>query len=171
MDRREFLEKAALIGAAPFIPGSVLFAGPLSHPVVVADPIRPSAQLDPDAAIIRPLLVELLESFVPELERHGYYTRLDDRYPNMWYMADLKVAWDPVTLETTWSGVHASYVINCGRPHLMVSLRPYQSMDSYFTPGWERDTLEEFALMFRTADRAPLLAQIIEKLKGSGRVQ
>lgn len=158
MDRREFLGKVALIGAAPFVPPSALFAASVTP-----------AQ-DPDRATIHPLLVELLESFVPDLRRRGYYTWFDDRYPDMWYDVDLRVAWDPITVKTTPCGVEASYVTYCGRPHLMVSLSPYKSNDSYFSEDWIRDSMEEFALMFRTADRTPLLAQILEKLREPGRV-
>lgn len=123
-----------------------------------------------DATIIRPLLVELLESFVPELRRRGYYTWFDDRYLYVEYTVDLRVARDPITVKTTFVGIDATYVIDCGRPSLMVSLSPYKANDTYFTVGWKRDTMEEFVQMFRTADRAPLFARVLKKLKEPGRV-
>lgn len=127
-------------------------------------------EIQHDATIIQPLLVEVVESFVPELRRRGYYTRFDDRYPHLFYMVDLKVAWDPITVKTTHSGIHASYVIDCGRPSLRVSISPYRLYDCAFTEGWERRSMEEFVLMCRTADRAPILEKILEKLKEPGRV-
>lgn len=169
MDRREFLEKAALIGAAPFVSPSTLFAAsvvPVPSPV---SKVRLIGDLY-DATTIQPLLVGLLESFVPELQRRGYYTWFDDRYPDMWYHVDLRVAWDPIAVKTTPCGIDASYVIDCGRPSLMVSLSPYKSNDSYFTEGWKRPSMEEFVTMFQTADRAPILAQVLDKLMEPGRV-
>lgn len=169
MDRREFLEKAALIGAAPFVPPSTLFAAGTAK---APDPVEKEQSIGDlyDAGTIRPLLVDVLESFVPKLQRRGYYTWFDDRYQYVQFTVDLKVAWDPIKIKTTQSGISATYVIDCGRPSLMVSLSPYRSNDSYFSVGWKRRSMEEFAVMCRTADRTPILSQVLEKLKEPGRV-
>jgi hypothetical protein len=169
MDRREFLEKAAVIGAAPFIPPSTLFSASVTPSPVPTEKDRPIGDLY-DRATIDPLLIELLESFVPELQRRGYYTWFDDRYQDLGYTADLRVAWDPITVKTTNVGIHASYVIDCGFPSLGVSISPYRLHDIHFTQGWKRHSMEEFVVMCRTADRAPVLAQILWKLKQPGRM-
>lgn len=169
MDRREFLGKAALMGAAPFVP-SALFAASVTPAPDAAPKGRQLVKPEYDAAIIRPLLVDVLDSFVPELQRRGYYTWFDDRYPYMWYNVDLRVALDPITVKTTPCGVQAGYGIDCGCPSLIVSIEPYRSNDSYFSVGWKRRSMEEFVLMCRTADRAPILDKILEKLKEPGRV-
>jgi len=169
MDRREFLEKSALVGAAAFVPPSTLFAAATAKEPDAAPKERPIGDLY-DAKTIRPLLVDFLESFVPELRRRGYYTWFDDRYEYVEFTVDLKVAWDPLKIKTTPSGIDATYVIDCGRPSLMVGLSPYKLHDVSFTDGWKRRSMEEFVAMCRTADRAPILAQILDKLKEPGRV-
>lgn len=169
MDRREFMGKAALIGAAPFVLPSTIFAAVDATAPYPAPKERPIGDLY-DATTIQPLLVDFLKSFVPELQRRGYYTWFDDRYSHIQYMADLKVAWDPVVVKTTRSSVHASYVIDGNSPALRVSVSPYRLHDTCFTEGWKRRSMEEFVLMFQTADRVPVFAQIIEKFKEPGRV-
>lgn len=125
------------------------------------------AELVDDAETL-PLLIKFLLSFVPELRRHGYYTApiiIHD-----WYSMDLPVARDPMTAATTQNAVHVSYVIDCGRPSLMVSLRPYKLYDTSFSEHWMRDTMPEFKEMLRTADRAPLMAEVLKALEEAGRV-
>lgn len=125
------------------------------------------SELFDDAAIL-PLLIKFLFSFVPELRRHGYYTApiiIHD-----WYSMDLPVARDPIIAATTRNAVHVSYVIDCGRPSLMVSLSPYRLHDISFSEDWMRGTIPEFMEMLRTADRAPLVAQVLKALEEAGRV-
>lgn len=121
-----------------------------------------------DREVIYPLLIALLESFTPELHRHGYFTAPVVAFD--WYMMDLPVARDPMTAKTTTSSVHLSYVIDCNRPAIMVSLHPYRLYDTGFSEEWQRDTMPEFVEMLRTADRSPLVAKILKGLQEDGRL-
>jgi len=123
-----------------------------------------------DGKIIRPLLAGLLEALIPDLERRGFHARLEPPPLHNWFSADLRIARDPFTLRITNTGVDATYVIDCGRPSLMVSLSPYRLYDTYFTEDWKRNSMEEWVEMFRTRDRAPLVARILAALEEPGRV-